>query len=300
MPDRIGSRARRRTKTPGDDSGRPRSIARVAAVTAAAATAAGLLLVIPGTAAAQEDSLHLSDCGLMVEGQSGDTCIALLQLSLNATGAPYGLTTDGDFGPSTRTAVLDFQGRSGLAADGNAGPEVVAALVTQVGDHDAGELTDAGPPPPVPAEQGPVQNGIPLAQQCAPERFASFEDYVSGRVGPPRCFPYQPRIEDTAAGRRALDPFNDGCSGPTPYDRIPLVYDFRDACATHDYAYDLLRYGVDTFREPDADNRLYRDWLADCSGRLPPASEQCRVVASEWRVGVRFGNVDPGGHITDR
>jgi hypothetical protein len=255
------------------------------------------MLAIPGSAAAQEEMIHLSDCNLMLEGQSG-TCVALLQLSLNETGAPYHLATSGNFEAATRVAVLDFQGRNGLAADGNAGPEVITALIGQVGDHSALDLDGANPYPPV---QGNPGSRV-LAERCGTEQFASLDDYISGKVGPPRCFPYQPKIKKTSAGTRATDPFNDGCSGPTPVDRVPFVFNFRDACEAHDYAYDLLRYGVDTFREPDADNRLWADWAKDCLSRppLPPpvgTTVSCEELAAAWRAGVQRGNVEPGDPI---
>jgi peptidoglycan hydrolase-like protein with peptidoglycan-binding domain len=263
-------------------------------VVAALVAPLGVLLALPATATAGEDQIHLSNCGLMLEGQTG-TCISLLQLSLNETGAGYGLPVDGEFGPGTRTALLDFQGRNGLGADGNAGEATISALIGKVGDHSALDLGGPNPYPPA----NPAPTSRVLAEQCGPEQFASFSDYISGRVGPPRCFPYQPEIKDTKAGPRATDPFNDGCSGPTPLDRVPLVYDFRNACAAHDYAYDLLRYGVDTFREPDADNRLWSDWMADCQDRITDEVRNlCRTQATEWRAGVRFGNVEPGDPIT--
>jgi peptidoglycan hydrolase-like protein with peptidoglycan-binding domain len=233
----------------------------------------------------------------MLEGQTS-TCISLLQLSLNKAGS-YNLSTDGSFGAATRTAVLDFQGRNGLPADGNAGSEVAAALIGQVGDHNVVDLGRSNPSAGVGvgASASAEISSIP-AENCQSEEFASLGDYISGKVKAPACFPYQPKIKDTAAGPRALDPFNDGCSGPTPLDKVPFVYDFRDACATHDYAYDLLRYGVNTFREPDADNQLWRDWLSDCKGRSVAAAAECADIANKWRAGVRFGNVEPGDHIT--
>ena len=128
------------------------------AVAAASVTTLGLLLAAPGTAAAQEEMIHLSDCELMLEGQNS-TCVALLQLALNKTGAPYNLNTDGSFGAGTRTAVLDFQGRNGLGADGNAGPEVTAALIRQVGDLNALDL--GGPNPYPPAASDPATDATP-------------------------------------------------------------------------------------------------------------------------------------------
>lgn len=49
-----------------------------------------------------------------------------LQAALNVVGA--GLTVDGDFGPATEAAVMDFQLRSGLLVDGIAGPDTLGKL----------------------------------------------------------------------------------------------------------------------------------------------------------------------------
>lgn len=51
-----------------------------------------------------------------------------LQQLLNARGARPQLVEDGDFGPMTEAAVLTFQRRVGLVADGIAGPKTLAAL----------------------------------------------------------------------------------------------------------------------------------------------------------------------------
>jgi predicted chitinase len=42
----------------------------------------------------------------------------------------YAITVDGNFGPGTRTAVVDFQGKKGLTNDGCCGPTTWAALWT--------------------------------------------------------------------------------------------------------------------------------------------------------------------------
>jgi peptidoglycan hydrolase-like protein with peptidoglycan-binding domain len=57
--------------------------------------------------------------GQVSSGSRGDT-VSKLQSALNVGGA--GLAVDGQFGPKTRQAVVNFQSSQGLAADGIAGP----------------------------------------------------------------------------------------------------------------------------------------------------------------------------------
>lgn len=52
--------------------------------------------------------------------------VTTLQEDLQALG--YGITIDGDFGPATRSSVLSFQRKKGLAADGVVGPETFHAI----------------------------------------------------------------------------------------------------------------------------------------------------------------------------
>lgn len=52
--------------------------------------------------------------------------VVTLQTLLNKWG--YGITVDGDFGPSTNHVVVDFQRKRGLAADGIVGPATWSAL----------------------------------------------------------------------------------------------------------------------------------------------------------------------------
>lgn len=94
----------------------------------AASVVAASMVLGHGSAWAQPRSL--TDCPLLIEGQSSP-CVQLLQESLNRLDVGYGLTADGEFGAATRIALLDFQGRNRLPADGNAGPETLSALSLQ-------------------------------------------------------------------------------------------------------------------------------------------------------------------------
>ncbi|MFQ5567853.1 MAG: peptidoglycan-binding protein, partial [Paracoccaceae bacterium] len=54
--------------------------------------------------------------------------VLLLQRALAARGFSPG-ALDGDFGPRTQAALTAFQRHAGLALDGRAGPQVLAALM---------------------------------------------------------------------------------------------------------------------------------------------------------------------------
>ena len=54
----------------------------------------------------------------------------MAQSYLNGVGAVHVLTVDGKFGPSTKNAVVYFQTRNGLKADGIIGSATWQKLVT--------------------------------------------------------------------------------------------------------------------------------------------------------------------------
>ena len=66
---------------------------------------------------------------LLRQGSSGDS-VRLAQSYLNGVGAVPVLTVDGKFGPSTKNAVVYFQTRNGLKADGIIGSATWQKLVT--------------------------------------------------------------------------------------------------------------------------------------------------------------------------
>ena len=63
----------------------------------------------------------------MREGFIGDQ-VKLLQVKLRDAGFP--IPADGWFGPATEAALIAFQKRAGLVADGIAGPKTLQALDT--------------------------------------------------------------------------------------------------------------------------------------------------------------------------
>jgi hypothetical protein len=112
---------------------------RCAAVVAAAIvlTSTGILGV---AGAAPEDVNMVSGistsergfpgCPKLSEGDESD-CVEQMQKALNAVNSAYNLRPDGKFGPDTRIAVLDFQGRNHLGADGVIGTITADELVRQ-------------------------------------------------------------------------------------------------------------------------------------------------------------------------
>lgn len=138
---------------------RPRTaVRRTATVAAACALAVG---AVAGPAWADDragNPVHTSSvgrtgtssfpgCPLLVEAASTGPCVERLQRSLNEVNADYDLPVTGFFGRSTRVAVLDFQGRNGLGADGNVGSDTARALARQAGEH--GSVASPRPAPRV-------------------------------------------------------------------------------------------------------------------------------------------------------
>ena len=89
---------------------RAQSRSRVTNVQVSAALLAATVAVPAAPAAAQE----------LERGNTGD--------DVRAVQRALGITADGDFGPNTRRAVLDFQARNGLVVDGIVGPATKRAL----------------------------------------------------------------------------------------------------------------------------------------------------------------------------
>jgi hypothetical protein len=137
----------------------------------------------------------------------------------------------------------------------------------------------------VPAGAGSVTGGGPADCLRSPEPTAA--GYASGAECPPEGFPYEPVMGITKAGLRAMDPYGDGCSN------VPdtgATFDFKDACATHDYLADLQRFGAKGLTEPGMDNQFLLDMKADCKGRNFLSRKNCEAVAYGYRAGVQEGD----------
>src|SRR6476469_7191817 len=95
----------------------------------------GAMLVIglcasAGVASASEER-SFPDCPLLLEDKSSGPCVEKLQEELNAVNPEYGLVVTKRFDAPTRIAVLDFQGRNHLDADGNVGSATADELQRQ-------------------------------------------------------------------------------------------------------------------------------------------------------------------------
>jgi peptidoglycan hydrolase-like protein with peptidoglycan-binding domain/DNA invertase Pin-like site-specific DNA recombinase len=117
----------------------------------ATVAAAFLLLALPAAAhAAQAPKMPSLAAAPLVEGAGyqlphGSQRVRVLQLRLRSLGEDPG-PIDGRFGPLTRSAVVRFQQRHGLAPDGLVGPQTRAALVrpTRVLARGAGYASPRG------------------------------------------------------------------------------------------------------------------------------------------------------------
>ncbi|MBV6702247.1 peptidoglycan-binding protein [Kitasatospora aureofaciens] len=96
------------------------------AVGAFTATATGTAVAAPAPPAGSPISLQSPACPATIQQGESDGCVTQLQMELNLTGAQIG--ADGQFGPATYTAVVNFQSAHGLTADGLVGPATKNAL----------------------------------------------------------------------------------------------------------------------------------------------------------------------------
>jgi hypothetical protein len=130
---------------------------------------------------------------------------------------------------------------------------------------------------------GRVSASVPGTPSCTVQKKASTIEYLVGEACPPQGFAktmgYEPILVDTPVGWRYEKPRWVGgeCSGPLA-DR-GWFWDFGAACRTHDYGYDLVRFGVGN--RPKADDLLYRDMVASCGANAPISAVACRATA-KW------------------
>ena len=145
---------------------------------------------------------------------------------------------------------------------------------------------------------GPTLSGniaVAPGQGCRAYSDGLLASYLSAQEPAPCLFAelfYQPDFQDTDAGRRAADP-GGVCS-------LPAVnsgpgFDFRNACLTHDYGYDLLRFRAMLGLAPRSslkdqiDTRFGQDLRSHCRDRGLGAKGQCYFFANTYEVAVILG-----------
>jgi len=130
------------------------------------------------------------------------------------------------------------------------------------------------------------------ASTCRPSADATTQEYLTGVACPPAGFPellgYDPVLVHTAWGWRYARPaWADGrCSGPLH--NVGGTLRVETACRTHDYGYDLVRFGVGIRAE--ADELLYRDMMSICAAWDSVTASGCRAVARWTRTVLEVGD----------
>jgi phospholipase A2-like protein len=131
------------------------------------------------------------------------------------------------------------------------------------------------------------------SSHCQPVAHGTAHEYLMGLACPPdgfaEAFGYRPALVKTPNGWRFTRPGWTGsrCNGPAG-DEGPF-WDFAVACRTHDYGYDLLRFGLGDRR--DVDELLYSDMMAHCDRRGFIEGTGCRSIARWARAVLKAGDV---------
>jgi peptidoglycan hydrolase-like protein with peptidoglycan-binding domain len=128
--------------------------------------------------------LRSSSCpSNIVEGMTGG-CVSTLQALLNGKG--QSIAVDGDFGPQTRSAVINFQSAAGIQVDGEVGPQTKAALYSNISGGGSN-----GAPAPINLNSGSCPNNIVQGQRsgCVTELQSLLNHHgaelaVDGDFGP--------------------------------------------------------------------------------------------------------------------
>lgn len=129
---------------------------------------------------------------------------------------------------------------------------------------------------------------------CLRSENPTVRGYATGAECPPVGFPYEPEMKITKAGLRAMDPYGNGCSKSRD---TGATFNFKNACATHDYLADLQRYGAKGVSEAGMDNQFLLDMKADCKGRNIVSRKNCEATAYAYRAFVQEGNYATGDSI---
>ena len=143
----------------------------------------------------------------------------------------------------------------------------------------------AGPVQPAPGPGSPylLPVGTPSLKgsisACEVLDSPKMAQYLSGEACPPAGFPYEPEAVAVPGGIRMTDPAGSCSSGSLP--SSTRHYDFRVACRTHDYGYDLLRYlDLSGGRRRAVDQFFVRDMELSCKSRSEEEKDRCLRAAN--------------------
>jgi len=232
----------------------------------------------------------------------------LLQQSLNQLDFGYDLTVDGSFGPSTRIAVLDFQGRNNLPADGNAGEQTLSELSWQTesvssptpGDPIAPSVVgpslsggEGVPPPSREDRPGATDCGIIAPQQA----FVAF-------YGPERQYLDTDTLNDDGTvtqrgekvvGTVGLDVYRGGCG------LSATVTMQRNTCDEPQSTFDRLA-STCGWKDWGEKRFIYDDIPTNGSVIFPPITSVAFEGSHEYRMsvtvtGAKLETVDPRGRF---
>jgi hypothetical protein len=140
---------------------------------------------------------------------------------------------------------------------------------------------------------GSAPRPTPGSAGCRPTWNATTEDLLTGVACPPDgfedAFGYEPVLLRTPQGWRYTKPeeVDGACSGPLR--GLHDAWGFETACRTHDYGYDLVRFGVGN--RAQADDLLYRDMMTLCSDWNGLSGGVCRAVTHWAKSALDLGDV---------
>ena len=139
---------------------------------------------------------------------------------------------------------------------------------------------------------GRVQAEVPGTNICTPHAAAGAAEYLTGDACPPEGFVealgYEPVLVHTSYGWRYTKPgWAGGFCSPPLTDHGPF-WDFETACQTHDYGYDLVRFGLGD--RSASDRLLYRDMMSTCRTANVLEEAACTAMARWARTVLRVGD----------
>jgi hypothetical protein len=145
------------------------------------------------------------------------------------------------------------------------------------------------------------------SSDCRPDMHATTDQYLIGIACPPdgfaEVFGYEPVLVKTINGWRFTRPAWTGSKCDGPAGNTGPFWNFTVACQTHDYGFDLLRFGLGG--RADIDELLYADMMANCDRRGLIDGTGCRSIARWARAVLKAGDVvgldpDPIAHTAQR